>query len=116
MALGWFHRLAAGRAVAWSACAAPAAQLDPAAAAAMAEAGIDITGEFPKPWTGEFLQAADVVITMGCGDASPLLPGKQYEDWDLDDPEGKPPDQVRLIRDQIRDRVTGLLSRLGIPA
>jgi protein-tyrosine-phosphatase len=116
MALGWFHRLAAGRAVAWSDGAEPAAQLDPAAAAAMAEAGIDITGEFPKPWTGEFLQAADVVVTMGCGDASPLLPGKQYEDWDLDDPEGKPLDQARLIRDQIRDRVTGLLSRLGIPA
>ena len=116
MALGWFTRLAAGRAVAWSAGAAPAGQVNPAAVTAMAEAGIDITAEFPKPWAGEFWQAADMVVTMGCGDACPLVPGKQYEDWELDDPDGKTLEQVRLIRDQVRDRVTGLLGRLGIPA
>lgn len=115
MALGWFTRLAAGRAVAWSAGAAPAGRVNPAAVTAMAEAGIDITAEFPKPWAGEFWQAADVVVTMGCGDACPLVPGKQYEDWELDDPDGKTLEQVRLIRDQVRDRVTGLLGRLGIP-
>jgi arsenate reductase (thioredoxin) len=115
MALGWFSRLAGGRAVAWSAGAAPAGQINPAAVAAMAEAGIDISAEFPKPWAGEFWQAADVVVTMGCGDACPLAPGKQYEDWELEDPDGKTLEQVRLIRDQIRDRVTGLLGRLGIP-
>jgi arsenate reductase len=116
MALGWFRHLAAGRAVAWSAGTAPGGQVNPAAAAAMAEAGIDITAEFPKPQAGEFLQAADVVVTMGCGDACPLAPGRRYEDWELDDPEGKTLEQVRPIRDQVRDRVTDLLSRLGIPA
>ncbi len=116
MALGWFTRLAGGRAVAWSAGAAPAGQVNPAAVAAMAEAGIDISAEFPKPWAGEFWQAADMVVTMGCGDACPLVPGKQYEDWELDDPDGKTLEQVRVIRDQIRDRVTGLLARPGTPA
>ncbi len=116
MALGWFSRLAGGRAVAWSAGAAPAGQVNPEAVAAMAEAEIDISGEFPKPWTGEFWQAADMVVTMGCGDACPLVPGKQYEDWELDDPDGKTLEQVRVIRDQIRDRVTGLLARPGTPA
>lgn len=115
MALGWFTRLAAGRAVAWSAGAAPAGQVNSVAVAAMAEAGIDISGEFPKPWAGEFWQAADVVVTMGCGEACPLVPGKEYEDWELEDLNGKSLEQVRLIRDEIRDRVAGLLGRLGIP-
>ena len=78
----------------------------------MAEAGIDISPEFPKPWTDEFVLAADVVVTMGCGDACPLLPGKHYEDWELDDPSGKSIEEIRPIRDQIRDQVTGLLQRL----
>ena len=78
----------------------------------MAEAGIDISAEFPKPWTDEFLLAADVVITMGCGDACPLLPGKRYEDWEIDDPEGKTLDEIRVIRDQIKDKVTSLLQAL----
>ena len=116
MALGWFTRLAAGRAVAWSAGAAPAGQVNPATVTAMAEAGIDISAEFPKPWAGEFWQAADMVVTMGCGDACPLVPGKQYEYWELEDPDGKTLEQVRLVRDQVRERVTGLLGRLGIPA
>ena len=114
MALGWFARLAGGKAVAWSAGSEPTGQINPAAVAAMAEAGIDISREFPKPWTDEFVQAADIVVTMGCGDACPLLPGKHYEDWDLDDPAGKTIQDIRPIRDEIRDRVTGLLQRLAV--
>ena len=91
MALGWFNHLAGDRAVAWSGGSEPGTEINPAAVAAMAEVGIDITGEFPKPWTEEIVQAADVVITMGCGDACPLYPGKRYEDWELDDPAGQRP-------------------------
>ncbi len=112
MALGWFTHLAGDRAVAWSGGSEPAAQVNPGAVAAMAEAGIDITAEFAKPWTEEFLLAADVVITMGCGDACPLLPGKRYEDWEIDDPEGKTLSEIRVIRDQIRDKVISLLGAL----
>ena len=114
MALGWLTHLAGDTAVAWSAGAEPVAQVNPAAVAAMAEAGIDISREFPKPWTDEFVLAADVVVTMGCGDACPLLPGKHYEDWDLEDPAGKTIQEIRPIRDEIRDRVTGLLQRLAV--
>ncbi|HTT52831.1 MAG TPA: arsenate reductase ArsC [Streptosporangiaceae bacterium] len=116
MALGWFTHLAAGRAVAWSAGSQPAAAVNPAAVAAMAEPGIDITAEFAKPWTDDFLLAADVVITMGCGDACPLVPGKHYEDWELEDPSGKSLEQIRPIRDEIRSRVDVLLKRLEITA
>ena len=112
MALGWFTHLAKDRAIAWSGGAEPVAVVNPEAVAAMAEAGIDISQEFPKPWTDEFVLAADVVVTMGCGDACPLLPGKRYEDWELDDPSGKTIEEIRPIRDQIRDRVTDLLQRL----
>src|SRR5919199_211546 len=83
----------------------PADQLNPAVVAAMAEWGIDLAGEFPKPLTDELVQAADAVITMGCGDACPIYPGKRYLDWQLDDPAGKPIEQVRAIRDQIDRRV-----------
>ena len=114
MALGWFTHLAGDKAVAWSAGSEPVAQVNPAAVAAMAEAGIDISRQFPKPWTDEFVLAADIVVTMGCGDACPLLPGKHYEDWDLDDPAGKTIQEIRPIRDEIRDRVTGLLQRLAV--
>jgi len=114
MALGWFTHLAGGKAIAWSGGSEPVAQVNPAAVAAMAEAGIDISREFPKPWTDEFVLAADIVVTMGCGDACPLLPGKHYEDWEFDDPAGKTLEEVRLIRDQIRDRVTGLLDQLEV--
>jgi protein-tyrosine-phosphatase len=79
-------------------------------------AGIDITGEFPKPWTDEIVQAADVVVTMGCGDACPLVPGKMYEDWQLDDPAGQDVAAVRPIRDEIGERVRGLLDSLGVRA
>ena len=87
----------------------------PGAVAAMAEAGIDISREFPKPWTEEFVLAADVVVTMGCGDACPLLPGKHYEDWELDDPAGKTIEEIRPIRDEIRDRVDRPATAAGRP-
>jgi protein-tyrosine-phosphatase len=110
MAMGWFQRLAGDRAVAWSGGSEPGIEVNPAAIAAMAEVGIDITDEFPKPWTDEIVRAADVVITMGCGDACPVFPGKRYEDWDLDDPAGLDLDAVRPIRDEIRRRVERLVA------
>ena len=114
MALGWFQHLAGNRAIAWSGGSEPGNEVNPSAIAAMAEIGIDIGQEFPKPWTDEIVQAADVVITMGCGDACPLYPGKRYEDWDLDDPAGQGLEAVRPIRDEIGERVRVLLRGLGI--
>lgn len=115
MALGWFQHLAGDRAVAWSGGSEPGNEVNPAAVAAMAEVGIDISSEFPKPWTDEIVQAADVVVTMGCGDACPLFPGKRYEDWELDDPAGQDVDAVRPIRDEIARRVRALLESLDVP-
>ena len=83
--------------------------------AAMAEVDIDISGEYPKPWTDEIVQAADVVITMGCGDACPVFPGRRYEEWVLDDPAGLDVDAVRPIRDDIEERVRRLLTDLHVP-
>jgi protein-tyrosine-phosphatase len=114
MALGWFNHLAGDRAVAWSGGSEPGTEVNPAAVVAMAEIGIDITGEYPKPWTDEIVGAADVVVTMGCGDACPFFPGKRYEDWELDDPAGRDPDAVRPIRDEIEQRVRNLLAELGV--
>jgi protein-tyrosine-phosphatase len=114
MALGWFNHLAAGRAVAWSGGSEPGSEINPSAVAAMAEVGIDITDEYPKPWTDEIVHAADVVVTMGCGDACPLYPGKRYEDWELDDPAGQDVAAVRPIRDEIRRRVEALLASLAV--
>jgi arsenate reductase (thioredoxin) len=116
IALGWFNHLADGRAVAWSGGSEPGVEINPAAIEAMAEVGIDITGEFPKPWTEEIVKAADVVVTMGCGDACPLYPGKRYEDWELDDPAGLDVVAVRRVRDEIRARVEELLSTLDVAA
>jgi arsenate reductase len=116
MALGWFNQLAGGRAVAWSGGSEPGVEINPAAVDAMAEVGIDITGEYPKPWTDEILRAADVVVTMGCGDACPIFPGKRYEDWELDDPAGMTVNAVRPIRDKIGRRVRTLLAELDVPA
>ena len=116
MALGWFNHLAGDRAIAWSGGSEPGTEVNPAAVAAMAEVGIDIRQEYPKPWTQEIVQAADVVITMGCGDACPIFPGKRYEDWALDDPAGQSVDAVRPIRDEIGQRVRALLDSLGVPA
>lgn len=116
MALGFFHRLSEGRAIAWSGGSEPASEVNPAAVAAMAERGIDISGEFPKPWTDEVVRAADVVVTMGCGDACPIFPGKRYEDWTLDDPAGKDLEHIRPIRDEIERRVRHLIDGLPVPA
>jgi len=115
MALGWFNQLAGNRAVAWSGGSEPGIEINPAAVQGMAEVGIDITDEYPKPWTDEIVRAADVVVTMGCGDACPIFPGKRYEDWDLDDPHGKTVDQVRPIRDELEQRVRTLLAELEVP-
>ena len=90
----------------------PGAALNPAAVAAMAELGIDISRELPKPLTDESVEISDVVITMGCGDACPFYPGKRYLDWELPDPAGRPLDEVRPIRDEIERRVRGLLAEL----
>jgi protein-tyrosine-phosphatase len=116
MALGFFQHLAGDRAVAWSGGSEPGYEINPSAVAAMAERDIDITSEFPKPWTDEIVQAADVVITMGCGDACPVFPGKRYLDWELDDPAGKNVEDVRPVRDEIERRVRDLLAELGVPA
>ena len=101
--------------MAWSGGSEPGTEVNPSAVEAMREVGIDITGEFPKPWTDEIVGAADVVVTMGCGDACPIFPGKRYEDWQLDDPAGQGVEDVRPIRDAIEARVRGLLASLGVP-
>jgi protein-tyrosine-phosphatase len=116
MALGWFNALAGDRAVAWSGGSEPGTEINPSAVAAMAEVGIDIAQEYPKPWTTEIVQAADVVITMGCGDACPFYPGTRYEDWELEDPAGQGVEAVRPIRDDIERRVRELLASLEVPA
>ena len=115
MALGFLTHLAGENAVAWSGGSEPGHEINPCALEVMAEVGIDITGEFPKPWTDEIVQAADVVITMGCGDACPIFPGKRYENWELDDPAGQSADEVRPIRDEIEKRVRRLLTELNVP-
>jgi arsenate reductase len=116
MALGFFEHYARDAAVGWSGGSEPGAEVNPAAIDAMRERGIDISGEFPKPWTDEVVRAADVVITMGCGDACPVFPGKRYEEWVLDDPAGKSVADIRPVRDEIERRVLTLLDELAIPA
>jgi protein-tyrosine-phosphatase len=116
MAMGFFEHLAGDRAVAWSGGSEPGSEVNPAAIEAMRERGIDISGEFPKPWTDDVVRAADVVITMGCGDACPIFPGKRYEEWTLDDPSGRAVEDVRPIRDEIERRVRRLLDDLRVPA
>ncbi len=112
MAAALLDHLAQGRVTVRSAGSEPADEINPAAAGAMAELGIDISRELPKPLTDEAIQVADAVITMGCGDSCPFYPGKRYEDWELEDPAGKDLDTVRGIRDQIEARVRGLLAEL----
>jgi len=112
MAAGLLDRHAAGRVHVRSAGSAPADTVNPAVVAAMDEAGVDLSKEFPKPLTDDVVRAADVVITMGCGDACPVYPGKRYEDWQLDDPAGRPIEQVRPIRDEIDRRVRELLAEI----
>lgn len=115
MAMGFFTHLAGDAAVAWSGGSEPGNEVNPAAVHAMAERGIDISREYPKPWTDEIVQAADVVITMGCGDACPVFPGRRYEEWLLPDPAGQDVDAVRPIRDDIERRVRQLLAELQVP-
>jgi arsenate reductase (thioredoxin) len=112
MAAGWLRHLAGDRVDVRSAGSEPAEQINPAAVAAMAEVGIDITGNTPRLLDYDAAYAADVIITMGCGDACPVFPGKRYEDWNLDDPAGKDIGDVRPIRDEIRRRVEGLVSEI----
>jgi len=112
MAAGWLRQLAGDRIEVRSAGSAPADSINPAAVEAMAEVGIDISHQAPKILTPESVQASDVVITMGCGDACPIYPGKRYEDWKLEDPAGKGVDEVRPVRDDIRARVEELIASL----
>ena len=112
MAAALLTHLAGGRIEVRSAGTEPAEQINPAAVAAMAELGIDITAARPKVLTGDAVQASDVVITMGCGDTCPYFPGVCYRDWKLDDPAGQPLDAVRAIRDDIVDRVQALIIEL----
>ncbi|MBK3542791.1 arsenate reductase ArsC [Streptomyces rubiginosohelvolus] len=113
MAAAFLAHLAGDRVLVNSAGSLPADQVNPAAVAAMAEVGIDITTAAPKVLTAEAVQASDYVITMGCGDACPVFPGRTYLDWQLDDPAGKGVDAVRPIRDEIRRRVDALLAEIG---
>jgi protein-tyrosine-phosphatase len=114
MAVGWFNQLAGDRATALSGGSEPAEVVNPAAVAAMAEVGIDIANAVPQRWTDEIFGEADVVVTMGCGDTCPYVPGKRYEDWEVDDPAGRGLDAVRPIRDEIGQRVRTLLASLGV--
>lgn len=116
MALGFFQHYAGDHAVGWSGGSEPASEVSAVAIEAMAECGIDIAGEYPKPWTDEVVRAADVVITMGCGDACPVFPGTRYEEWELPDPATWRLADVRQVRDAIERRVRSLLTELGVPA
>jgi arsenate reductase (thioredoxin) len=112
MAASWMQNLAEERADVFSGGSDPASDVNPVAVEAMAEVGIDISRELPKPWTDEILRGADVIVTMGCGDACPVYPGKRYEDWELEDPAGRPIEEVRAIRDEIKGRVEKLVAEV----
>ena len=115
MAAGFMRELSGGRVEVLSAGSEPKDQINPVAVQVMAEEGIDIAGEQPKILTTAAVKESDVVITMGCGDTCPIFPGKRYEDWELTDPAGRPVDEVRPIRDEIKQRVQNLLAEL-LPA
>ncbi len=114
MAAGWLQHLAGDEVEVFSGGSNPASEVNQAAIEAMAEIGIDISSEFPKPWTDEVVRAANVVVTMGCGDSCPIFPGTRYMDWEIGDPAGLPLEQVRPIRDEIGERVRGVMAGLGI--
>jgi protein-tyrosine-phosphatase len=116
MAAGWMRHLAGASVDVFSGGSEPAEQVNQAAVAAMAEKGIDIGGEIPQPWADEIVRAADVVVTMGCGDACPVFPGKRYIDWEVDDPSNKTVEEVRPIRDDLEQRVRALMVELEMPA
>jgi len=114
MAAGYARALSGGAVDVLSGGSEPGDQINPTAVAAMAEEGIDISQAVPTLMTTEQVRESDAVITMGCGDVCPIFPGKRYEDWELTDPKGKPLDEVRVIRDDIKRRVQGLLAELGV--
>ena len=113
MAAGFMRQLSGGGVEVFSGGSEPAGSINPVVVAAMAEKEVDISNQQPKPWTDERLGAADVVVTMGCGDTCPVIPGKRYLDWMLDDPSGKTLEDVRVIRDDIENRVESLLAELA---
>ena len=114
MASGWMRHLAGDRIEVRSGGSAPASEINPSAVRAMEEVGIDIADQSPRRWSDETVGAADVVVTMGCGDTCPVLPGKRYLDWELDDPAGKDVEAVRPVRDEIERRVRALMDDLGV--
>lgn len=114
MAAGWLRHLAGDRVAVRSGGSQPADEVNPVAVEAMREVGIDIASQRPRRWDDEAFAAADVVVTMGCGDECPYVPGKRYVDWPLDDPAGQPLAEVRRIRDDIADRVRTLMADLGV--
>ena len=114
MAAGFMRSLSAGMVDVFSGGSEPAEDINPVAARAMLERGINIRGEIPQPLSDEIVQAADMVVTMGCGDACPIHPGKRYADWEIDDPAGKALDEVRPIRDDLEQRVRALMEELNI--
>lgn len=116
MAAGFMRHFAADGADVFSGGSEPSEQVNEAAVAVMEEKGIDISAELPQPWADEIVRAADVVVTMGCGDACPVHPGKRYVDWELEDPAGKSPEEIRPVRDEIEHRVRALMDELQIPA
>jgi protein-tyrosine-phosphatase len=116
MAAGWLRHLAGDAVDVFSGGSDPGPQTNETVVVAMAEVGIDISTEYPKPWTDEIARAADVIVTMGCGDACPIFAGKRYEDWELTDPSDQPLDVVRGVRDDIRSRVLELVASLELPA
>lgn len=115
MAAGWARHLGEGRVAVYSGGTEPANEVNPAAIEAMAEAGIDIAGEQPRRWAEDIISKVDVVVTMGCGDTCPYVPGVRYVDWELPDPAGQPLGVVRAVRDDIETRVRGLLLELAVP-
>ncbi len=116
MAAGWLRHLAGDNVDVFSGGTAPATETNQAAIDAMAEVGIDIASQMPQRWTDEIALAADVIVSMGCGDACPIFPGKRYEDWDLSDPAGQPIEFVREVRDDIASRVEQLIASLEVAA
>ncbi len=113
MAAGWLRHLAGDEVDVFSGGSEPASEVNPVAVAAMDEVGIDIRAASPQRWTEQAIRAADVVITMGCGDTCPVFPGRRYEDWELTDPAGQPIEVVREVRDEIARRVRELMTSLG---
>lgn len=114
MAAGWLRHLADGRVGVYSGGSDPGDAVNPAAVAAMREVGIDISDQHPQRWTDDTVGAADVIVSMGCGDACPVLPGKRYVDWEIVDPAGQGVEAVRPIRDEIEQRVRGLMAELDV--